>query len=82
MHEIEKAADAVEREIADLRAKLAVAVEALEHYRETLCEGFCKGDIWADEGHSHPDIQRDCGGCLAASVLINCAALAQIKGDE
>ena len=29
-HPIEQAADAVEREIADLRAKLAVAVEALE----------------------------------------------------
>lgn len=30
-HPIEAAADAVEREIADLRAKLAVAVEALEY---------------------------------------------------
>ena len=67
------------KERDDLRAKLAVAAEALKHYRETLCEGFCKGDVWADEGHSHPDIQRDCGGCLAASVLINCAALESLR---
>jgi len=68
-----------EKRLKDLEAKLAVAVEALKNYRETLCEGFCKDDDWADEGHSHPDNQFDCGGCLAASVLINCAALAQIN---
>lgn len=44
--------------------------KALIKYRDDLCDGFCKGDVWSDEGHSHPDCQRDCGGCLAASVLL------------
>ena len=54
-------------------AKVARLEGALRHYRETLCEGFCGEDMWADEGHSHPEIQRDCGGCLAASVLLSAA---------
>ena len=60
-------------EAAALRAKVARLDGALRHYRETLCEGFCGEDMWADEGHSHPEIQRDCGGCLAASVLLSAA---------
>jgi hypothetical protein len=56
-----------------LRKRVARLEGALRHYRETLCEGFCGEDMWADEGHSHPEIQRDCGGCLAASVLLSAA---------
>lgn len=60
-------------EAAALRERVARLEGALRHYRETLCEGFCGEDMWADEGHSHPEIQRDCGGCLAASVLLSAA---------
>ena len=42
----------------------------LEQYRDDLCEGFCKEDQWSDAGHSHPDMQRDCGGCRAAAALL------------
>ena len=42
----------------------------LEQYRDDLCEGFCKEDHWSDAGHSHPDMQRDCGGCRAAAALL------------
>lgn len=48
---------------------------ALEKYRDDLCEGFCKEEQWSDAGHSHPDMQRNCGGCLAASVLLKSATL-------
>lgn len=48
----------------------AALVEALEHYRDQLCEGFCGEDEWADAAHSHPDMQRDCGGCRAAATLL------------
>ena len=65
--------EAAEAERDALRAKVARLEGALRHYRETLCEGFCGEDMWADEGHSHPEIQRDCGGCLAASVLLSAA---------
>ena len=64
-----------------LRERVARLEGALRHYRETLCEGFCGEDMWADEGHSHPEIQRDCGGCLAASVLLS-AALTDGGKDE
>ena len=72
---------AAEAERDALRAKVARLEGALRHYRETLCEGFCGEDMWADEGHSHPEIQRDCGGCLAASVLLS-AALTDGAADE
>lgn len=64
---------AAEAERDALRERVARLEGALRHYRETLCEGFCGEDMWADEGHSHPEIQRDCGGCLAASVLLSAA---------
>lgn len=65
-HPIEQAADAVERELADLRAKLAVAVEVL-------------GDISNEEFYTMgigiaPQPTR------AAKKAR--AALVQIKGDE
>lgn len=73
------------REDADLMAEAAAEIErlrdALVNYRSTLCEGFCGEDQWSDEGHHHPDLQRDCGGCLAASVLLKTAALAQTPTD-
>ena len=65
--------EAAEAERDALRERVARLEGALRHYRETLCEGFCGEDMWADEGHSHPEIQRDCGGCLAASVLLSAA---------
>ena len=62
--------------ITDLEARLAAAeagedalAEALRSYRADLCEGFCLEAEWSDEAHNHPEIQRDCGGCLAAAAL-------------
>jgi hypothetical protein len=69
-------ADAADR-IAALTAErdaLALQVQrardALTHYRNTLCEGFCEGDKWSDAGHCNPYFQENCGGCMAASVLL------------
>jgi hypothetical protein len=53
-----------------LRERVERAEAALAKYLDDLCEGFCKVDEWHDAGHDHPHFQQDCGGCLAASVLI------------
>jgi len=62
--------------ITDLEARLAAAeagedalAEVLRSYRADLCEGFCLEAEWSGEAHNHPEIQRDCGGCLAAAAL-------------
>ena len=71
-HPIEAAADAVERELADLRAKLAVAVEALDEIE----------DGWTDAADD------DTGELVAVRVSddemveIARAALAKVKGGE
>lgn len=67
--------DALAAKLAAAESRVGVLTEALENYRSTLCEGFCGEDTWCDDGHHHPDIQRDCGGCLAASVILKAAAL-------
>lgn len=64
---------AAEATVATLTAQVEAMRGALEYYKDTFCEGFCGEDCWSDEGHSHPDLQRDCSGCLAASVLIRAA---------
>lgn len=64
---------AAEATIATLTEKVEAMRRALKYYKDTFCEGFCGEDCWSDEGHSHPDLQRDCSGCLAASVLIRAA---------
>lgn len=66
-------AEAAEATIATLTEKVEAMRRALKYYKDTFCEGFCGEDCWSDEGHSHPDLQRDCSGCLAASVLIRAA---------
>lgn len=62
--------------ITDLEARLSAAeagedalAEVLRSYRADLCEGFCLEAEWSGEAHNHPEIQRDCGGCLAAAAL-------------
>lgn len=57
------------RERDRLAQKLARKDAALRKYQDDLCEGFCKEAEWSDADHSHPDMQRDCGGCLAAAAL-------------
>ena len=61
-HPIEAAADAVERELADLRAKLAVAVEALRFYASE--------SLWDYDGgiDSRTPMERD-GGKRARETL-------------
>ena len=59
-----------------LAARVAELEAALAKYKDTLCEGFCQGSEWSDNGHHHPHFQADCGGCFAASVLLHHAALA------
>ncbi len=67
-HPIEQAADAVDRELADLRAKLAVAVEALTLLQnasgETARMGAVTGPHWTR---------------LTIALLKSRAALAQIN---
>lgn len=65
----ERAADA----IVVLRTEVEVLTEVLRQYKSDLCEGFCGEDGWHDAGHSHPDIQRDCGGCRAAAAILKIA---------
>ena len=71
-----------EAELAAAQQREAQLRGALVNYRSTLCEGFCGEDQWSGEGHHHPDLQRDCGGCLAASVLLKTAALSNSGRGE
>jgi hypothetical protein len=60
-------------------AREAKLREALATYKKTFCEGFCHDDTWSDAGHHHPDFQRDCSGCLAASILLQTTAPQETK---
>lgn len=71
-HHIEQAADAVERELADLRAKLAVAVEALEK----IAEGWTAA---ADDDTGELVEVRMSDDEMGETAS---AALAQIKGEN
>ncbi len=78
-HPIEQAADAVERELADLRAKLAVAVEALDY----LIRAFDR--VVGNSNHFYENVhRRDVHlmveeGAKIQSVADARAALAQIN---
>lgn len=75
-------AEAAEAQLAEAQKREAGLTEALKKYRNDLCEGYCGEDEWSDAAHHHPDCQRDCGGCLAASVLLKNAALSAAPTGE
>lgn len=56
--------------IEDLDAEIARLREALRHYEDSFCEGFCK-DV--PTGFTSPDMELDCSGCKARAALATAA---------
>lgn len=73
------------QQISRLTEELARVKDVLRKYRSDFCEGFCGENDWSDAGHSHPDNQCDCSGCLAAATLLTLtdpAPVADIQNKE
>ena len=59
--------DALQAEVARLRAKLDEARQALNYYVEVLCEGFCED--MPDRGYTDANCEIDCTACKARAAL-------------
>lgn len=78
-HPIEAAADAVERELADLRAKLAVAVEALDYLVRAFDRVVGNSNHFYENIHRR-DIHLDVNEGATIKCVADCrAALEEIK---